>query len=367
MNRSLQQFHRDVISGVQRGAAAAALRGTLRAIEPIYAAATATRNHLFGAGWKTSTAAARPVVSVGNITTGGTGKTPVVRWLAQRLLGAGRHPAILCRGYKGGDESRMLQDELGSSVPIQANPNRIEGAVRVLRAHPQVDVLLLDDGFQHRKIRREFDLVLISAANPFGFDHVLPRGLLREPLSGLSRASAFLITHADLENPSIAATLQRFNQSAPIYRCRHVQAGLRGVKGESMAVADLRGRAVMTFSGIGNPGLFDQQIRSTGARHVATRWFDDHHSYTPADLSMLKDRLRQTSGEMLITTEKDWVKLALLMAMDNDAPTIYRAVLEIQFAEGDEERLFGQIAASVKIPASPAPRDAGRSLADSRP
>jgi tetraacyldisaccharide 4'-kinase len=283
------------------------------------------------------------------------------------LLGAGRHPAILCRGYKGGDESRMLQDELGSSVPIQANPNRIEGAVRVLRAHPPVDVLLLDDGFQHRKIRREFDLVLISAANPFGFDHVLPRGLLREPLSGLSRASAFLITHADLEIPSIAATLQRFNRSAPIYRCRHVQAGLRGVKGESMAVADLRGRAVMTFSGIGNPGLFDQQIRSTGARHVATRWFDDHHSYTPADLSMLKDRLRQTSGEMLITTEKDWVKLALLVAMDNDAPTIYRAVLEIQFAEGDEERLFGQIAASVKIPASPAPRDADRSLADSRP
>ena len=174
----MEQVVRRVISGEQRGLGARLLRGAMRLIEPIYTAVVASRNQGYTTGIITSKRAARPVVSVGNITTGGTGKTPVVRWLSHRLRENGMHPAVLLRGYKSkagsrSDEEQLLDELLNASdasapVVVHAQPDRFAGSEAVLREHPDVDVFILDDGFQHRRLQRDFDLVLIDATNPFG-------------------------------------------------------------------------------------------------------------------------------------------------------------------------------------------------------
>src|SRR3954454_10125891 len=234
----MEQAFRRVISGEQGGIGAAVLRGAMRLVEPIYTAIVASRNRGYSAGVITSNRAPRPVVSVGNITTGGTGKTPVVRWLADRLRERGMRPAVLLRGYKArpgerGGEEQLLNDLLnppGVATPVivHANPDRFAGSEAVLREHPDVDIFILDDGFQHRRLQRDFDLVLIDATNPFGYDHVLPRGLLREPLGGLARANAFLLTRVDQALPGADEFCERElrarGRTTPIYRCRHAHA-----------------------------------------------------------------------------------------------------------------------------------------------
>jgi tetraacyldisaccharide 4'-kinase len=331
MARNLIHYHRDVISSAQRGAIASVFRGALRIAEPFYALAVFARNKICDR--KNPASANRPVISVGNITTGGTGKTPVVRWLVEKFIAAGSRPAVLLRGYKGGDEQRMLQNQLPQTI-VEANPNRVEGARIALEKNSDIDVFVLDDGFQHRRLHRDFDLVLIDASNPFGFDHVLPRGLLREPLAGLARADAFLITHMELalsrQAAEIEQRLARFNK--PIFHCRHV---LRNA-------SELKDKKVFAFSGIGNPAAFDQQIKSAGAMLVGSHWFADHHHHTQADLTMLRDRAKSLGAEMLITTQKDQVKLPV-----NDLP-IFFTELAIEFDAQDESELLELIKSAIK-------------------
>jgi tetraacyldisaccharide 4'-kinase len=207
-------------------------------------------------------------------------------------------------------------------------------------------VFVLDDGFQHRRIHRDFDLVLIDATNPFGFDHVLPRGLLREPLGGLARASAFLVTHAEVAAPDrlaeIGRTLHQYNPSARIFHCEHRHAGFDG--------ADPVGRKAYAFCGIGNPAAFDRQLDASGVMRVGSHWFSDHHFYSPRDLSMLRERARQSGAEILVTTEKDWVKLSAIVGRVSELPPIARAQLAIRFRDNDEGELFEQIIRTIGSP-----------------
>src|SRR5687768_1490731 len=199
------------MSGDDRRLSATLLRTALAAVEPFYSGAAAVRNRMYDSGVKATKSLPRPTISVGNITTGGTGKTPVVRWLAERLRDDGWRVAILSRGYKSkpgtlGDEQLMLDRALNGPaerhrVTLVAHPDRLRGAREALRLRPDTDVFLLDDGFQHRRAGRDLDVVLVSATNPFGYGRVLPRGMLREPLGGLRRAGAFVITHADQATP----------------------------------------------------------------------------------------------------------------------------------------------------------------------
>src|SRR5688500_14543105 len=238
MNPALQQFGLRVMSGEARGAGATLLRGGLRIVEPFYAGVMHIRNAMYDRGTLERHALGRPTVSVGNLTTGGTGKTPTVRWLAEQLREAGRKPAVLMRGYrvKGAavsDEQVMLDRYLNGDapdvrIPVHANPDRVAGAARVLRDRPDVDTFILDDGFQHRRARRDFDLLLISAADPFGNGHVFPRGLLRESLAGLRRADAILITRCEQATPDMIAELERrlrdVAASIAIFHCDHALA-----------------------------------------------------------------------------------------------------------------------------------------------
>ncbi|MBC8107459.1 MAG: tetraacyldisaccharide 4'-kinase [Anaerolineae bacterium] len=322
----MEDFYRRVMNGTERGVAAMSLRALTSAIEPIYRAVVTTRNRRFDRGTSVQRVD-RPVISVGNITTGGTGKTPVVRWLADSLRSRSIQPAILMRGYKSqpgkpSDEQALLLGQL-DNVIVHANPDRVAGARDVLRDHPDVQAFILDDGFQHRRLHRDFDLVLIDATNPFGYGRVLPRGLLREPLAGLARANAILITRTDQASSSIAHLedqLRTLAPGKPIFRSSHQQIGTES----------LQGKRIIALSGIGNPDAFEQQLASAGATIVASKRFGDHHCYTASDLANLPE------ADAIVTTEKDWVKIAKIDLSDTSTP-ILRVQVRIRF-ESDHER-----------------------------
>ena len=357
----LDQFARGIMSGRERGVRASAVRAALSAAEPFYAAAAASRNWLFDSGLKKSHRLPRPVISVGNITTGGTGKTPVVRWLAERLRDHGRRAAVVARGYGStpgelGDEQVMLDallngGQVAGRVHVVASPDRLAAAGRLLRDRPDVDVLILDDGFQHRRVARDLDLVLVSATSPFGYDHVLPRGMLREPLSGLRRAGAVVVTHADQVAPadlaSILARLRGIHPGVPVYRATHAPDSVHTPAGDRLPPDELAGRSWFAACGIGDPQVFLRQLQAVGGRCAGYRWFSDHHSYSAADLDDLRKAARAAKADVLVTTEKDWAKLGALPSARDGGPPVWRVDVRVRFAEGDEAPLWAQVVAAL--------------------
>lgn len=369
MNSTRRQSFVQIISGQRRGAGAALVRGAARMAEPLYAGVMALRNLLYDNGWKKSHVLPATTISVGNITTGGTGKTPMVRWLAERLRSGGYSPAILMRGYRTGDstisdEQLMLEDQLhrhpGPRVIVHAEADRVEGAGHV-SAHQPVDVFILDDGFQHRRARRDFDLLLINAVEPFGYDHVLPRGLLREPRGGLRRADAIVLTRADQVSLDEIARIERQIRAqhcgAPIYRARHALVSVLDGK-DSLPLQKLVDQPFFVFAGIGSPTALMQQLDDLGGNCRGQHWFADHHDYSYDDLEKLSRLALAQGAKVLLTTEKDWAKLRRMKLHALLLP-IQRLAMAIRFAEDDEARLFDQILrvlprlSAVKTPASP--------------
>lgn len=234
-------------------------------------------------------------------------------------------------------------------VFLAANPDRFAAGQALLRSDHEIDLFLLDDGFQHRRVRRDFDLVLISAMNPFGFGHVLPRGLLREPLRGLCRADAVVITHADRVDETsigrIETRIRQFNPVAPIYRAVHAPVGLLSDESPQVPLPldQLSARRFFAFSGIGNPGSFEDLLRRFGSNMAGRRRFDDHHRYRPADLEDVSREARDGGAEVLVTTEKDWVKIE---QFPRETP-ILRLAVRVEFAADHEQRLLDQIRRAV--------------------
>ena len=360
MSGKLEQFGKRVISGEANGPAALALRGLLRVAEPFYAGTMSRRNAAYDSGQKPSVRLDRPTISVGNITSGGTGKTPMVRWLAQQLINDGLRPAVLLRGYRatenaGSDEQRMLEQFLGDRATVQANPDRVAGAAAAMGRTPDIGAFILDDGFQHRRVKRDLDIVLISAIEPFGFGHVLPRGLLREPLAGLRRANAVVITHAKQvsgqELDTIQQTLRKYYLAGPIYHTDHTPTGFRTnevspsepVNRSADAVRDL---PVLAFSGLGDPRVFHHHLQSMGARLLETHQFKDHHDYTPADLDRLYAGAAAVGASVIVTTEKDWVKIQRLPYRTDGLP-IWRLDVEIRYWPGEEDLFLRQVRSAI--------------------
>lgn len=286
----------------------------------------------------------RPTISVGNITTGGTGKTPVVCWLAGRLMAQSYRPAILLRGYRTtlsgiSDEQAFLRSRL-PGITVLANPNRVEGAKKALTDDPQANVILLDDAMQHRRVARQFDLVLINAIEPFGYGRVFPRGLLREPMSGLRRADAILITHAG-EIP--AETLDNLKQrltaisNGPIFACDHVLYEF-AVGKEVRPLTDLKNMRYAVACGIGNPQSFFAPLKNIGGEPVVAKAFDDHHDFSLADIKPLLNDV-----DALVVTEKDWAKISRLPEIGSWSNKIWRAKLGLKFWGDDEVNLLREI------------------------
>lgn len=295
----------------------------LRVPAALMHAATALRATLYGRGWLPSARLDVPVVCVGNLTAGGTGKTPLVAWIAAHLVGRGRRPGILSRGYgprgpgaeRGGDEAALLAQAL-PDVPHVADPDRVAGGVRLVQLG--VDVVVLDDGFQHRRLARDVDLVAVDATRPWGLPctaagsepvrALLPRGLLRESPAGLGRAHAVIVTRSDQVDPQaladLAAELHTWAPGAPLLFARHAVRAVRDSTGERRDPAWLAEREVVLVSAIGNPDAFEASVAALGARVVEHRRFRDHHAYDPQDVADLGAGPRP-----IVTTSKDAVKL----------------------------------------------------------
>jgi tetraacyldisaccharide 4'-kinase len=361
------EYFRTVMSGADRGLGASALRAGAFVIEPFYATGMRVRNRLFDAGLKRTQSLGRPTISVGNLTAGGTGKTPLGRWLADRLRSQGRHVAILARGYRSvgsepGDEQRMLDAALNADglarIELIANPDRTKAASMALARNAGIDVFILDDAFQHRRVRRDLDVVLISAPEPFGFDHVLPRGLLREPLTALKRAGAVVLTHCDQVSAADLDALERrvraYHADVPVYRAVHAHVGLKEAAGERRPMDLLAHQPFYAFAGIGAPELFDSQLKQWGGMYRGHRWLADHFQYDAETVNDLRSAARMAGAEALVTTEKDWVKLAGISSEAGALP-IWRIEMALQFLDDDESRFWRQIAGALGgPPAAPA-------------
>jgi tetraacyldisaccharide 4'-kinase len=258
-------------------------------------------------------------------------------------------PAVLLRGYKVGasadsDEREMLASALGADAVVAAGPSRSESAGRVLSAHRDVGAFLLDDGFQHRKVARDFDVVLVNAADPFGFGRVLPRGLLREPLCGLRRADAVVLTRADQVSGEALAevkrTVRRYNPDVPIYRASHAHVGLRSDEGVR-PLDLLRETRFFAFAGIGNPDSFGDQLRRHApGGYAGHRWFWDHHDYSQRDLDQIRQEAERAGASVVVTTEKDWVKVSRAGTV---GLPVYRLELDVRFQGDDGGKLLGRV------------------------
>ncbi len=309
------QFH-DLVSGRRRGLGPALARAGLTAASVPYGAAIRVRNRLFDAGWKSRHPAGVPVVSVGNLTLGGTGKTPCVEYVARFYRQRSVRVAILSRGYGGtggaNDEARVLEDNL-PDVPHLQGADRVALAAAAVE-ELEAELLILDDGFQHRRLRRDLDLVLLDATDPFGHGRLFPRGLLREPASSLRRADAVLITRCDQVSESsvneLTQRIRSFAPGRPIVQTTHTPVAWMQHDQPDRPVEAHRGRPVAAFCGIGNPEAFQRTLRDIGADPVATRTFPDHHPYSRADVDDLRVWARQQPADAaLVTTQKDLVKL----------------------------------------------------------
>lgn len=305
-----------LIRGQRRGPLATAARAGLRLASWPYGLGAWTRNRLFDRGWKRVNRAAVPVVSVGNLTLGGTGKTPCVEWVARYFCERGVQVAIVSRGYGAqagrNDEAMVLEENL-PDVPHLQGADRFAEARRAVE-ELESELVVLDDGFQHRRLHRDLDIVLIDATHPPARDRLFPRGTLREPASGLGRAHAILLTRCDQvpasEVEAIRNWLKRRWPRTPVATAEHRPVALVRGEGESEPAEMLAGRTVGAFCGIGNPAAFRRTLKAMGAAVAEFRAYRDHHGYARADVEDLT-RWAGTLpvGALIATTQKDWVKL----------------------------------------------------------
>ena len=304
-----------LIRGEVRGIGATLGRAALTGVTVPYGLGVSARNKAFDRGWKESHRVAIPVVSVGNLTLGGTGKTPMVEWVARRLRARDLRVAILSRGYGGAeglnDEGQVLEENL-PDVP------HLQGADRVRLAQIAVEelesqALVLDDGFQHRRLARDLDIVLIDALDPFGLGRLFPRGLLREPVVSLRRAGVVVLSRADLIDDAARRSIrvEAERKAGPLrwVEARHAPIDLAREGEGPTALARLQGARVAAFCGIGNPVGFRRTLAKLGVEPAAFRTFPDHHPYEMADVSDLTRWARDVGADLALTTQKDSVKL----------------------------------------------------------
>lgn len=292
-----------------------------------YRAVVAARNRLYDLGLLRQAKLPCPVISVGNLTVGGAGKTPTVILLANLLREKGRRPAVLSRGYGGragapvslvSDENRVLMEwgEAGDEPVLIARSLPgvpvLTGAKRRLTGRAAVeqfgaDILILDDAFQHRQLSRDLDIVLVNAALPFGNGRLLPGGPLREPKASLRRAHLIIRTGAEGDP---VEPLEGAASGLPFFRGIHRPRGIvEGRTGHLLPAASIQGGKVCAFAGIGRPEIFRRSLIALGAKVVSFRAFPDHNPYTRPDIDALRRLAAETGADRMITTEKDGVRL----------------------------------------------------------
>jgi len=292
------------------------LRILLRLTCPVYLAAVSIRNAIFDFGIRRPYRCAVPVISIGNLSVGGTGKTPAVSWIVGWLQRHGLLVVVLSRGYGRladgrNDEAMELEMKL-PGVPHLQHWDRIETAKRaVLDYHAQA--IVLDDGFQHRRLARNLDIVLLDATDSPCAQWLLPAGLRREPMSSLQRADVVLITRSDQVEPQnldqLVQQVKRANRDAVCIRSNHRPEELLGFPDRQAPLKELLNASVLAFCAIGNPPAFFRTLESLGAVIAGQRTWPDHHAFSSADMDWLTQWTLQHPHAKLVCTVKDWVKI----------------------------------------------------------
>ncbi len=361
-----QDKFRKLISGQSRGMGAAFLRFFLGFVANGYSGVIRLRNFLYSRGWPMVHKADAVVVSVGNITVGGTGKTPLVIWLynyiAQnsRLKTQNYGCAILTRGYKSIQNPRLKPQDFGDEpamlvgacpgAKVIVNPDRVAGAARAVDKLG-AKAVIMDDGFQHRRLHRDLDIITIDATCPFGYGRMLPAGLLREPVNSLKRADAVVITKCDqigeAELSRIEEKLRQINPDMVVARSVHKPVCVRFLSGREIGVEELKDKKIFAFCGIGNPDAFLNTLKKTGAWLVGSKIYNDHHHYCENDITDICEEAGYLDADLILSTQKDWTKTVLpasSLAGANTSsqderkhiPFAYLAV-ELKFVRGEDK------------------------------
>ncbi|MEO8575542.1 MAG: tetraacyldisaccharide 4'-kinase [Gemmatimonadales bacterium] len=337
-----------LIESVWAGESAADMlaRTALAPLEGLFRGAVRARGWLYDIGLLKTEAAAIPTISVGNLTVGGTGKTPVSAWLAARLAAHGRTPAIVLRGY-GGDEP-LVHSRINPEIPVVIAPNRVEGIREA--ATLGADVAILDDAFQHRSAARDVDIVLVSADEWTGRARVLPAGPFREPMSALSRASAVFITRKSATDEQVERVNRGVKSAAPGVTIAVLRLDLSGLVRETppvgrMPAPMIAGKNVLGIAAVGNPSAFFRQLNSLGAT-LTPMAYPDHHDFTAAEIGEISRK--SADFDYVVCTLKDAVKLGPVWPASN--PPLWYVSLAVLVESGEAEiddllmRLKGRIA-----------------------
>jgi tetraacyldisaccharide 4'-kinase len=320
------------------------VRTALAPAAAAFGAGVAIRNTLYDDGLLRVHAPPIPTISVGNLTVGGTGKTPIASFLAQELLRGGRRPAIVLRGYGGGDETGVHR-VLTPDATVIASVDRLAGIARAAAAG--CDVAILDDGFQHRRVARVADIVLVSADAWAGSHALLPAGPWREPLSALARATLVIVTRKAVDEATANAVVAAIGGTVPMAVAALLPDVLRGLDGATRPLASLGGQRVHAVAAIGDPAAFFAQLRAAGAE-VVTHTFRDHHAYGPDDVARL---VRAADGAAVVCTLKDAVKLGPLWPRQREA--LWYVSQRVTFDRGSEAVQSALDAAGRAGPTSP--------------
>ncbi|MGB8656680.1 MAG: tetraacyldisaccharide 4'-kinase [Candidatus Zixiibacteriota bacterium] len=304
------------------------------------------------------------VISVGNITTGGTGKTPLVIYLAERLQESHRKVAILSRGYRR--KTKKMVDAIGQSlgeltwedvgdepylmarrlhdVPVIVSKHRVKSGRHAIEQYG-IEILILDDGFQHLKLHRDLNIVVIDSTNPFDTGRLLPAGRLREPLTSLKRADIFVLTKTDQASDTgkLIDKLRGYNPQALLAEAIHqVRSIEKLADGSSLGLKEVEGKRALAFSGIGNPSSFENSLRQLRIQTLRHKRFSDHYPYRSADISNLQDEAKNLGADFIVTTEKDSVRIPLI---SHSTIPFYVLTIDLKITGGEEvllNRIWGR-------------------------
>jgi len=337
----MRQYIYSVMAGHATGFAATALKGALLPFAFVYGAVIALRATLFGAGLFPVERVRVPVISVGNLTLGGTGKTPFVIMLAGLLSERfARKTVVLIRGY-GIDEQELLKARLKESL-VLVGRDRAKSARAALNAVPDATILL-DDGFQHHRLHRDMDIVLVDTRNPFGNGCLVPCGILREPITGIRRASVVVLTKTDkslVDTDQLQQRLKNIQSDLVFAEAVHRPLFLYGVVSRQTVEFDrVKDRKVLLVSSIGDPAYFEKTVEDLGPRIQGHSAYPDHHNYLERDVEAIIKRRSETGAEYIITTEKDAVKLERLIRGMPAQEEIIALRVELTIVKGLEHLL----------------------------
>lgn len=371
-NEALETFFLEVVLDERRGKRASLVRGLLYALSKLFQVAIKFRRFLYNVRILRDSTLGVQVIAIGNLTVGGTGKTPVVEKFARELKDQGRNVAILSRGYRSkpppfhkwllnkllfrddttpprvvsdgrsllldsdmaGDEPYMLASNL-KDVVVLVDKDRVKSGRYAIEKFG-CDTLLLDDGFQYWKLRgRRHDVVLIDRQQPFGNERLLPRGTLREPPTHLARANTIFITKSDRQTAELKKRIASYNDKAGLIECSHHPLYLEDVfTAQRLGIDALAGKKVASLSGIAQPESFEQSLVGLNAELVYSKRFADHHRFTQQEILNVINRSKKRQAEVIVTTQKDAVRFPKLDR--RDLPIFFMRV-EIKILDGADD------------------------------